>query len=114
MANGDLNISLILKLVDQVTAPARQALASLERIGDVTETVGRSGVAWANQQLDATRARRAELQGEAMGVAATGFALYQSLKPAVEFETAMAGVSYALSRPHVVAPIRCCEILHDS
>lgn len=93
MANGDLNISLILKLVDQVTAPARQALASLERIGDVTETVGRSGVAWANQQLDATRARRAELQGEAMGVAATGFAIYQSLKPAVEFETAMAGVS---------------------
>lgn len=41
MANGDLNISLILKLVDRVTAPARGAMASLRQIGDVTRPIAK-------------------------------------------------------------------------
>lgn len=93
---ADLNISLILKLVDQVTAPARGAINAVRRIGEATDDVGRKGVAWSNEQLAANAARKQALQGEAFGVVATGAALYQALKPAIQFETSMAGVKKVL------------------
>jgi len=89
---SDLNVALILRLVDQVTAPSRAVIGAVRDIGDATERAGRAGVAWSDRQLAANMARRQALQSEAMGVAATGFALYQAMRPAVEFETAMAGV----------------------
>jgi len=92
MANGDLNIALVLKLVDQITGPHRAAINAVRDIGRVTEQTGRAGVAWSNQQLDANRARRSALMGEAMGVAATGAALVAALAPAVKFESSMSGV----------------------
>ena len=92
MANGDLNIALVLKLVDQITGPHRAAVNAVREIGRVTEKAGQSGVAWANQQLEAVRARRSALAGEAIGVAATGAALVAALQPAIEFESAMSGV----------------------
>lgn len=91
--SGDLNIALILKLVDQVTAPARLVKKALGDVGRQTEALGRSGNQWANQQLAANQARKAALRGEAMGVAAVGYMLANALKPAIQFEKSMAGVS---------------------
>lgn len=96
MAAGDLNIALILKLVDQATGPARAVTNSLRQIGAVTEETGRAGVAWANEQLAANQARRSALMGEAFGVAALAGSLAASLKPAIEFESSMAGVEKVL------------------
>ena len=96
MAAGDLNIALILKLVDQVTGPARIATRSLRDIDKITGQAGRNTVAWANRQIDASNARRASLMGEALGVTAVAGSLFASLKPAIEFESAMAGVSKVL------------------
>lgn len=91
--SNDLNIALILKLVDQVTKPARGVISTVKRIENATTNSGRAGVEWSNKQLAAVQARKSALTGEAAGIAASGFALYQALKPAVQFESAMAGVS---------------------
>jgi len=93
VAADDLNIRLVLQLVDRLTQPARAAVRSVEQIGAATERASGAAISWANQQLETTRARRQALQGEALGVAAMGFALTQALRPAIEFESAMAGVN---------------------
>lgn len=93
MADGDLNIALILRLVDQATGPARAVTNSLRQIGAVTEQTGRAGVAWANEQLAANQARRSALMGEAFGVAALAGSLAASLRPAINFERSMAEVA---------------------
>ncbi len=91
--SGDLNIALVLRFVDQLTGPAKPALATLKKIGTQTEAMGRRGVDWSNKQIAANNARRDALRGQMLETAGLGFALYQSLKPAIEFESAMAGVS---------------------
>ncbi len=93
MPAGDLNVALILKLVDQVTGPARAVTKAMQKIGAVTEQTGRAGVAWANEQLAANHARRGALMGEAVGVAALAGSLAASLKPAIDFERSMAEVA---------------------
>ncbi len=93
MALGNLNIALILKLVDQVSGPARGAEAALRRIGDVSEQTGRAGVDWANRQLEANQARRSALQGEALGLLALGGSLMALTEPAIQAEQRLAEVS---------------------
>jgi len=92
MSTPDLNVALILRLVDEVTAPARPVIRLVRQIGEETERMGQAGMAWADSQLASNAQRRAALQSEVIGVAATAAAYYQALRPAVEFETAMAGV----------------------
>lgn len=93
---ADMNLSLILKLVDQVTGPAKAVGGALRKIHQQTEALGTKGQAWADQQLAGIQARKAALRGEAIGVAAMGYSFVRALKPAIEFETAMAGVSKVL------------------
>ncbi|MGR3501618.1 phage tail tape measure protein [Pseudaestuariivita sp.] len=90
---GDLNIALILRLIDQVSKPAEKVVGAVQKVGMASEGYGRRGVEWADRQTEALQARRSALAGEAAGVAATGFALFQAIQPAIEFESAMAGVS---------------------
>ena len=97
---SDLNIALILRLVDQVTAPSRAVIGAVREIGNATEAAGQTGMAWADRQLEATAARRAALQGEAFAIGATGFALYQAMRPAIEFEQAMSGVARVVEFEH--------------
>ena len=97
MAVGDLNIALVLELVDRATKPLRQVEGALAKVNEATAQVGRNGVDWSNQQIAATQAHRSALQGEALGVAATGYALVQAQQPAIEFESAMAGVSKVIN-----------------
>lgn len=93
MANGNLNIALILKLVDQASGPAKGVNAALRQIGDITEQTGRRGLEWANRQLAATQARRAALQGEALGLLAMGGSLMAITEPAIQAERRLAEVS---------------------
>ncbi|MCT4610030.1 MAG: phage tail tape measure protein [Pelagimonas sp.] len=88
----DLTISMILKLVDQATAPARRVKAALGEIGETSERIGRQGVAWSNRQLEANRGRQQALAGEAFAVAALAGSIGAALQPAINFEQAMAEV----------------------
>jgi TP901 family phage tail tape measure protein len=96
MSASDLTIAMILKLVDQVTKPAQAVIGTLKKVGAATENIGRSGVDWSNRQLELNTARKGALKSEALGIAATGFAFYQALKPAVEFEKSFSGVKKVL------------------
>lgn len=89
---SDLTISMILKLVDQASAPARKAQAVLGDLGQTTEQIGQRGVAWSNQQIEANKARQQALMGEAMGVAALAGSVVAALQPAIRFEQSMAEV----------------------
>lgn len=93
MSAPDLNIAMVLRLVDKMTAPARAAIQQVDKIGAATERAGRRGVAWSNNALKANQDRIAGLQREGLEVAAMGYALYKALQPAIQFEAAMAGVS---------------------
>jgi|GEM_PF-1010018 len=93
MPAGDLNIALVLKLIDQVSAPARKVERALGNIGDLTERTGRQGVEWANQQLAANEARRSALHSEALGMAAFGGSLIALMEPAIQAERRLAEVS---------------------
>lgn len=92
MATGDLNISMIMKLIDQVTAPAKKVQASLRNIAQDADRTGRAGMAWADQQLESVNTRRAAMQGEALALAATAAGFAAMLTPAIRFEQSMAGV----------------------
>ena len=97
MSDGNLNIALILKLVDQATGPARAVTNSLRQIGAVTEQTSQAGVAWANRQIAANQARRSALQGEAMGLFALGTTLVGLTEPAIQAERRLAEVSKVVS-----------------
>ncbi|MGR3435740.1 MAG: phage tail tape measure protein [Shimia sp.] len=93
---GDLNVALVLRLVNRIAGPARAAVGDLDRIGRASEEAGRRGMIWANRAAEANAGRRAALQGEVLGIAATGYALAQLVRPAIEFEDAMSGVRKVL------------------
>lgn len=88
----DLQVSMVLKLVEQVTAPARAAKSALQGIGATSEQIGRSGVQWSNQQIAANQARQSALMGEAFALTALAGTVGAMLKPAIDFERAMDGV----------------------
>ncbi|MCB1397247.1 MAG: phage tail tape measure protein, partial [Rhodobacteraceae bacterium] len=79
---SDLNIALILRFIDQATGPARAAMRQVEEFGRQQSAAGRSQVETANAQLMA-------LRRQAFALAGVGFASYQALRPAVEFEAQM-------------------------
>ncbi|UWQ00862.1 phage tail tape measure protein [Aliiroseovarius crassostreae] len=93
MSNGDLNIALVLKLIDQVTAPVRPILEKVKEIGAASEAAGRAGVDWSNRQLEANRARRDALKGEAFETAALGASLLALTEPAIQAERRLAEVA---------------------
>ncbi len=90
--SSDLQVSMILKLVDQVTAPARAVKSTLQEIGGTSERVGRAGLEWSNQQIAANQARQSALMGEAFAVTALVGSVGAMLSPAINFEKAMDGV----------------------
>ncbi|HEV7418174.1 MAG TPA: phage tail tape measure protein, partial [Tianweitania sediminis] len=77
-----LESSLILSLIDRVSAPARQVSATVTRL---------------NQAAANNRRAIADMQGQMLGAVGAGYALYRGLAAplgaAVEFESAMADVA---------------------
>lgn len=93
----DLNVSLILRLVDKATAPARAALREWERQSGKMAAAGRAQVVMSGQQIAAAQERSQRMLGEAAAIAGTGYAMVQALQPAIKFEAQMAKVG-AVSR----------------
>jgi TP901 family phage tail tape measure protein len=89
---SDLNIAMILRLVDRVSAPARQVRGALSGIAESTTQAGNRTAAFADRNIAAAQASRTAMRGAAMGTVGMGFALFQAMRPAVRFEEAMAGV----------------------
>lgn len=92
-----MTVSMILRLVDQVTGPRKQVIASVRQIGDAVDRAGAGMIAGAGRMDDAIRTQKAHLAGAAIETAGWAAALYAGIKPAVEFEAAMDKVG-AISR----------------
>lgn len=94
---SDLNIALVLKFVNQATAPARAAMKDLDAMGRKMEDMGRDGLAWSNRNLEASENRRRALRGETMELLAMGASIYAATEPAVRFEEQMAQVAKVIN-----------------
>lgn len=97
MSASDLNISLVLKLVDRISGPAKGAVAALGRIGKASENVGGAGVARARALEQSSRNRALAARGELMGVMAVGAGLMALTEPAIQAERRMAEISKVVS-----------------
>lgn len=89
---SDLNIAMILRLVDRVSAPARQVRGALSGIAESATAAGNRATAFADRHLEALEAQRAAMRNSALETAAIGYGLYRAMQPAIQFESAMAGV----------------------
>ena len=89
---SDLNIAMILRLVDRVSAPARQVRGALSGIAESATAAGNRATAFADRHLEALEAQRAAMRNSALETAAISYGLYRAMQPAIQFETAMAGV----------------------
>lgn len=89
---ADLNVALILRLVDEATAPARAALRQVERAGAGMQRYGAAQMALSRSQIAAAQDHTRALGGEAMALAATGYGMVKLLQPAIDFEKKMAEV----------------------
>lgn len=90
---SDLNLSLILRLVDKATGPARDAMRRVQKIGGGAQEFGRKQVAWADKQIEKNNAVRSSLMGQTAELMAMGAAFYGLTEPAIQAEKRMAAVS---------------------
>lgn len=91
--SNDLNVALVLRLVNKLTGPARAAIQQISEVGRAAERVGRAGVEWSNRGLAAADARAVSYRNSALEVAGLVYSIQRGVAPAIEFESAMAGVS---------------------
>lgn len=94
---SDLNVALILRFIDQATGPARAALRNIQGAAERMERFGAAQVAAGRAMQQQAVANVAALRGEALAVAGVGYAVYAAMRPAMQFEQAMARVG-AVSR----------------
>jgi len=90
---SDLNLSLILRLVDKATGPAREAMRRVQKIGGGAQEFGGKQVAWADKQIEKNKAVRSSLMGQTAELMAMGAALYGLTEPAIQAEKRMAAIS---------------------
>ncbi len=96
---ADLNIALILKLIDQVTAPARKVQTALGNITEQTEQANQASsrtTGFAARATDAHHKNAQALQSQALGAAALGAGLVAALQPAINFQDEMGRVGATL------------------
>ncbi|WP_121097710.1 phage tail tape measure protein, partial [Roseinatronobacter ekhonensis] len=90
---SDLNIALILKFVDQATAPARAAMQNIQGAAERVERFGAAQMAQGTAMREVAQQNTAALRGSALATAGVGFALYTAMRPAIEFEAQMDSVA---------------------
>ncbi len=90
---SDLNLSLILRLVDKATGPAREAMRRVQKMGGGAQEFGRKQVAWADKQIEKNNAVRSSLMGQTGELMAMGAAFYALTEPAIQAEKRMAAIS---------------------
>lgn len=89
---SDLNVSLVLRLIDRATGPARAAISNIQGAAAAASRAGARTLQFSNAQLASIHASRGALQGQAVQAAAAGAALALAVKPAIDMERSMAGV----------------------
>ncbi|WP_296639212.1 phage tail tape measure protein [Roseinatronobacter sp.] len=89
---SDLNIALILKFVDQATAPARAAMQNIQGAAERVERFGAAQMAQGAAMQEVARQNTGALQGQTMGMIGAGLAAYGLLRPSVELEARMSEV----------------------
>lgn len=109
---ADLNVALILRFIDQATGPARTALRNIQGAAERMERFGAAQVAAGRAMQQQAVANVAALRGEALAVAGVGYAVYAALRPAMQFEQAMARVG-AVSRASAEDQARLTRAARD-
>jgi TP901 family phage tail tape measure protein len=94
---ADLDVAMILRLVDRVSGPLKQVQSNMRQTGVLVDNAGRSMIERSNRLSAGLTAQRNAALGQGAAVAAAGIAMGRLLRPATQFESAMAGVG-AVSR----------------
>ena len=92
----DLNVALILKLIDHVTGPSKAVMAAMRNVSAAVDGAGRGMIEQGNRLEQIAEDQRNKALGSAAGTAGLAASLYAAMKPAIEFENALAGVNKAL------------------
>ncbi|MFN4058230.1 MAG: phage tail tape measure protein [Roseinatronobacter sp.] len=94
---SDLNIALILRFVDQATAPARAAMQNVQGAAEAVQRFGGQQMAAGRQMVEQANAQTTALRGSTLATIGTGAALVAFMQPAIQFEAQMDKVA-AVSR----------------
>jgi|GEM_PF-2425404 len=90
---SDLNIALVLRFIDQATAPARKAMEGLQGSAEAVQRFGDQAVVRGRAMQETARQQTTALRGSTLATAGVGFALYKAMQPAIEFEAQMSKVA---------------------
>ena len=94
---SDLNIALILRFIDQATAPARAALQNVQGAAEAVQRFGGQQMAAGRQMVETANAQTSALRGSTLATLGTGAALVAFMQPAIGFQAQMDKVA-AVSR----------------
>lgn len=86
---SDLNIALVLKFIDQATAPARAAMQNIQGAAEAVQRFGGQQIVAGQAMQDRAAAYTAALRGPALATAGIAAALVASMQPAIAFEAQM-------------------------
>lgn len=89
---SDLNIALVLRFIDQATAPARKAMEGLQATGKQVEDFGRTQITAGREQAQIARQQQQQMRGEVMGLVGMVTSIYAGLRGPVLFEQEMSKV----------------------
>ena len=89
---SDLNVALILRFIDQATGPARAAMGQMQGNAERIAAMGAAQTAQGRAMVATSEAQISALRGQALAVAGLGYAVFAAMRPAMQFEQAMARV----------------------
>lgn len=90
---SDLNIALILRFVDQATAPARAAMQNVQGAAEAVQRYGDQQIAQGREMAQRAEAQTRALRGSTLATIGTGMAFYAAMRPAMDFEAQMSKVA---------------------
>lgn len=89
---SDLNIALVLRFIDQATAPARKAMEGIQGASEAVQRYGDRTVARGQAMQETARQQTTAMRGATLATVGMGFAFYKAMQPAIDFEAQMSKV----------------------
>ena len=89
----DLNIALVLKLVDQATAPARAAMQNIQGAAEAAQRFGGQQMAQGRAMVETSQRQTAALRGSTLATVAMGAGLVGLAKPSIDLQANMSEVA---------------------
>lgn len=89
---SDLNIALVLRFIDQATAPARKAMEGIQGASEAVQRFGDQTVARGQAMRETAQAQTTAMRGQTLATVGMGYAFYKAMQPAIEFEAQMSKV----------------------